>query len=138
MLENAGRSIPGEWVGTGVKLLFRRSRISRSLAAFDLICSFVCCEAISHRIGSFGASRGAFRCTFGSVSPSTLLFRPRVSAESTLGADCSLAILAADCLAVQSIHIAASPPFLGTLKCADVSGKSLRHLVQHFVGWEST
>ena len=78
--ENVGESTPGEWDGKGGRLLLRRWRFSRSLAAADLIRSFVCCEAISHRTGSFGAIRGAFLCTFGSASPSTLLFRPRVSA----------------------------------------------------------
>ena len=74
MDENAGGSIPRERVGTGVTLLFRRYRFSRSLAAFDLIYSFMRCEAISHRTGSFGASRGALRCTFGSVSPALFSF----------------------------------------------------------------
>lgn len=137
MDENVGRSTPGEWVGIGERLLFRRLRFSRSLAAADLIRSFVCCEAISHRKGSFGASRGAFRCTFGSVSPSTLLLRPRVSVEATLCGFCSFAFFAAEFVAVQSIHIAANPPFLNALKYAEVSGKSWRHLLQHLVGWES-
>jgi hypothetical protein len=135
--ENVGRSTSGEWNGTGERRLFRRWRFSLSLAAANLIRSFVFCEAISHRTGPSGASRGAFRCTFGSASPSALLFRTLVSAETPHCVLCSFALFAAELLAVQSTHIAANPPFLNALKYSEVSGKSLRHLVQHFVGWES-